>query len=173
MVVHAALQTPLHILRKRVGSHGDNGNIRVLPLQRPDGRGGLVAVHHGHAHIHQNRVVIPHRRLLQFCDAVPPVLNPVQLHFKNREHRPRHFPVELVILRQQNTLPPQHRINRLVSAGGLLDAGTGKRAQRVNQRGPEQRLGDEAGNPRFSGLVRRLAPVAGHEQRRRTVLPPV
>ena len=57
MRVHAGIQGGLFVLGKGVGRHGDNGDAAgVFPVKGTNGPGGIVAVHHRHLHVHQDRV---------------------------------------------------------------------------------------------------------------------
>ena len=55
--IHSGLHSRVHILVKGVGCHGDDrhiGNGRVV--QRADGPGGRIAVHHQHHDIHEHQI---------------------------------------------------------------------------------------------------------------------
>ncbi len=59
MAVHAAFQGLFFILLEGVGGHGQNGDGgKRLVLQLTDAGGGLIAVHHGHLHVHQHQLVV-------------------------------------------------------------------------------------------------------------------
>ena len=59
MAVHAGLQRRLTVLRKGVGRHGQNGDMGQLWVrQGADAPRGLIAVHPGYLHVHEDQVVV-------------------------------------------------------------------------------------------------------------------
>ena len=131
MIVHTAFQALLNVLRKSIGSHGDNGDIRIFAFQRPDGHGRFVAIHNWHSHVHKNCVVISDRGFREFCNTLFPVFNPIQFQLEDGKQLSCNLPVQLVILRQQNVLPAKLRQDPAFRIGGVFSGSAGKRFEGV------------------------------------------
>src|SRR6266702_5257279 len=55
--IHSGGKTTFLVADHGVGGHGDNGKVRSRgALKKPDGSGGIEAIHLGHLHIHKNNV---------------------------------------------------------------------------------------------------------------------
>lgn len=63
--VHARGEAFLNVLMVGVGCEGDDGDVlRRLAVELSDGGGRLQAVHHRHLHVHQDRIELVWRGLL-------------------------------------------------------------------------------------------------------------
>ena len=63
--VHARSEAFLNVLMVGVGCEGDDGDVlRRLAVELSDGGSRLQAVHHGHLHVHQDRIELFWRGLL-------------------------------------------------------------------------------------------------------------
>ena len=174
MGVHAALQTLVDILGKRIRRHSNNGNcLRVLPVHGPDTPRRLVPRHHRHTDIHQNSVEVPRFGCLELLHADLSVLRPFQLQAQLlRQQLAGNLPVQVVVLCQQNppalqVAPAYHDI-----AVVLRVHYAHKGFQTIEEGGFEQRLGDEARHAGISGLVFNLAPVVSGDEENRDIVSP-
>jgi len=59
VAVHAGLLAAPHVVVKGVGGHGQDGDARIGAVQAADGLGGVEAVHHRHAQVHEHRRKFP------------------------------------------------------------------------------------------------------------------
>ena len=58
MFVHPGILRRLHILRKCIGRHGHNRNLRsIRSAHAADGLRRLISVHHRHHYIHKNNLI--------------------------------------------------------------------------------------------------------------------
>ena len=65
MGVHARSEAFLNVLMVGVGCEGDDGDVlRRLAVELSDGGSRLQAVHHRHLHVHQDRIELFWRGLL-------------------------------------------------------------------------------------------------------------
>ncbi len=73
--VEASLQAALHVLVKGVGRKRDDGDLGcVLAVHGANRPRGLEAIHLGHAHVHENRIVVSRLVLRQLVDTDVPAL---------------------------------------------------------------------------------------------------
>ena len=97
---HARLHSRLHILRKSVGRHGDDGNNRcVRPLHAADGSGGFVPVHFRHLDVHQDGVVGAGSRLRKCPHRLGSVLAHHGFGPIHGEQLAEYLSIDLVVLR--------------------------------------------------------------------------
>ena len=121
--VHAGVFGLLAIFRERVSGHGDDGDIRQNGvLQIPNAFGGLVSVHDGHLHVHQNQIDFPWTRGSDDFDGFLPVLRGQEGEAVLLSRGQGDFSVELVVFHKKQTLPAEH--SEVFRLGDILGAWT-------------------------------------------------
>ena len=104
MLVHAGPESLLHILRKGIGRHGNDGKlIGIGGMKLPDGPGRLVAVHHRHLDIHKDHIEVAIAAFFQKLHCLLSVDNGLCLYTKVLQEGLGDLPVKLVILRQKSS----------------------------------------------------------------------
>ena len=164
--IHARLLGGPAILVKGIGGHGQNGNARQCRvLQRTDAAGGLVTVHNGHLNVHQYQIIGSGAGFGDFFHRLRTVFGGVQREAVFLENFHRNFPVQLVVLHQQQVFAL--KVLRVLRAGqnmlptALFLAQRGE--QTFPQVGHEHGLGTEGGDARGAGLHLNVRPVVGSE----------
>ena len=108
--VHAAFQRTLPVLLEGVSRHGEDRNFHQCRVrQRPDLSGGLAAVHKGHLHVHQHQIVVSGFGLLDFFHGFHAVFRRIHHEAVFAEDLHGDFPVQFVVLRQQDVLAAEIR----------------------------------------------------------------
>ena len=168
MRVHARLERTLYIFVKGVGGHGDNGNLlRVGALQGADRSSGLKTVHHRHAHIHEDRVVVADIVIQEHVDGSLTVLGALRFDALHIQKVGEDLGVEVDILRHQHAQTLQRDLilrgrgfrlrlcfDRLNIAGIEQN-----RVQLAHDVVREERLGHDAHNPQGLNLIPQIVPV--------------
>lgn len=71
---HARVHGLSHILRKGIGSHGNNRDFPCIrPLQSPYPASGFISVHFRHLDIHENRIIGSRSSLPEFLQRLRPI----------------------------------------------------------------------------------------------------
>ena len=158
--VEASLHAALHVLAEGVGRERDDGNAACVgALQRhgPDGARSLEAAHLGHAHVHENGVVVAGLVPLEHVDGDAAVRGVVGLDAAHGEHHEQNFRVDVHVLGDEHAPALEARRlggqDRVLRPEGLLEL--------FHDGAGEEGFGHEAVDARGPGIVGDVFPVEG------------
>jgi hypothetical protein len=97
--VHTGRQAAIPVFLQRVGSHGDDGQMRARRLAGANVEGRRDAVHFGHLHVHQYQHIVCLGKALQ---ALLAIVGEVEGDTEAAEHGRRQLLVNAVVIDQQH-----------------------------------------------------------------------